>query len=120
MNGLKGPNQVGKDIGFVTSLYPDMRSVAVSPDVYKEDAQQASYNGADDSCKALDKDLVVPDKNELISMYYNSKILGMPGSSYWSANMTNNNNEAWFLYFGAGNLYGGGLSTSLSVRCIKR
>lgn len=31
MNGLRGPNQVGKDIGFVTVLYPNEKVQAVAP-----------------------------------------------------------------------------------------
>ena len=54
MNGLAQPNEVGKDIGFVTVIYPDIESVAYAPDVYKHKAQGATFDNAADICHNLD------------------------------------------------------------------
>ena len=85
MNGLAQPNQVGKDIGFVTMLYPDITTRIVAPDPYKKNAAGSDFNSADASCKALDKDLSIPDRDELLSMYYNATLLGISSGYYWSS-----------------------------------
>ena len=43
-NGLKGPNKVGKDIGFVSVINNDSQAEAVSPFVYKEDSSTGTDN----------------------------------------------------------------------------
>lgn len=119
MNGLARPNEVGKDIGFVTVIYPDEHVVAYAPDVYKENAQSAPFDNAAQSCQNQDKDLSVPNRDELLSMAYNWTLLEIPAGHYWSAS------EAaaalgWYQFFNNGGRYRDVKTTAHPLRCIKR
>jgi prepilin-type N-terminal cleavage/methylation domain-containing protein len=120
MNGLGRPNQVGKDIGFVTVIYPDESSVAYAPNVVKEDAAYSSdFNNAPQACTDQNPDYSVPNRDELLAMYMNMNILGMPSAHYWSASEASPE-LAWRQSF----YYGGrGLNdktTTVNVRCVRR
>ena len=119
MNGLAQPNEVGKDIGFVTVIYPDIQSVAYAPDVYKQNAQGATFDNASQSCQNQDKDLSVPNRDELLSMYYNANLLGIGVASYWTASEATAE-LGWIQIFGSGlrGLYTGGYTGY--VRCVRR
>ncbi|MFR1671711.1 MAG: hypothetical protein ACLSWI_02065, partial [Candidatus Gastranaerophilaceae bacterium] len=118
MNGLARPNEVGKDIGFVTVIYPDEKVVAYAPDVYKIDSERATFDEANNSCQNLDKNLFVPNRDELLAIAFNKLLLGIPSGVYWSSN-DYNAGWAWTQNFG------GWRSTSSkdeakSIRCIQR
>ena len=119
MNGLAQPNQVGKDIGFVTMLYPDITTRIVAPDPYKKNAAGSDFNSADASCKALDKDLSIPDRDELLSMYYNATLLGISSGVYWSSSEASEE-LGWLQSFGNGYRGRGAKSDSTNVRCVRR
>ena len=114
MNGLARPNEVGKDIGFVTVIYPDEQVVAYAPDVYKENAQSTDFYNSAQSCKIQDKDLSAPNRDELLAMYYNGKLLGIMLGHYRSAT------EVWGLSFGDGNRAISSATSVYRLRCIKR
>lgn len=120
MNGLRGPNKVGKDIGFVTILYPDEQTTAVTSDVYKSNAKNASFYKAGASYANLDNELTVPNREELTAIRFNGNVVGFSlGSSwYWSSS----EHSAWlgWLQRGDGLLYGSSKSDVLGVRCIRR
>lgn len=82
MNGLRGPNQVGKDIGFVTVFYPNEKVQAVAPmfigtpdDVYEFGL---TYLEAQQFCAEKGKRL--PNFEEGMSAEFNSSISGFGGS----------------------------------------
>ena len=121
MNGLARPNEVGKDIGFVTVLYPDINVVSVAPEIYKENIDSVDFDNALKSCQNLDNNLSVPDRNELLSMYYNTNILGMQAVSYWSSSEDSTGTGlSWNQYFFNGYRYRTSRSISTSLRCIRR
>ena len=119
MNGLKGPNKVGKDIGFVTIMYPDVRTTAVAPDVHKRNTQNASFYNAGASCAALDKEYTLPNRDELLAMYFNGNLLGITSGYYWSASEASAE-LGWYQYFYNG--YRGRYAKSGvdNVRCVRR
>ena len=119
MNGLARPNEVGKDIGFVTVIYPDEHVVAYAPDVYEKNAANASFDGAAESCQNQDKDLSVPNKDELLSMYYNARLLRIIGGDYWSAS-DSTATLAWSQSFNNGPRLRFSKSYSNLLRCIQR
>ena len=119
MNGLAQPNQVGKDIGFVTMLYPDITVQVVAPDPYKKNASSSDFNRADASCKAQEKDLSVPTRDELLSMYYNAALLGISSGYYWSSSEASEE-LGWLQGFGDGGRDRGAKSDSDVVRCVRR
>ena len=119
MNGLSQPNEVGKDIGFVTVIYPDIKVQAVAPEVYKQNAAGATFDKAAESCQAQGEDLSVPNREELLSMYYNMNLLGIPAGGYWSASEATAE-LGWVQGFGHGGRYRNTKSYGGSVRCVRR
>lgn len=127
INGLDRPNQVGKDIGFVTVIYPDIQSVAVAPDA----AKSLTGNGGGQSymsvlCANYGKTHkgydTVPSKEELLAMYYNSKLLKLVKThSYWSASSAGNG-LGWRQNMGNGRRFKDsvGAVSYTAVHCIRR
>ena len=75
LNGNKGPNTVGKDIGFITALYPsDVKVVAPYPAPRRLDD---TYNQPEavKACTAYDTEYRLPNIDELASMYINKNLL---------------------------------------------
>ncbi len=119
MNGLGQPNEVGKDIGFVTIMYPDVRTTAVAPDVHKRNAQGASFYNAGVSCTTLDKEYTLPNRDELLAMYFNGNLLGITSGYYWSASEASAE-LGWGQGFGNGGRYRNAKSDVGGVRCVRR
>lgn len=136
--GGKAPNQVGKDIGFLTILYPSTPSV-VAPVAYSTDSASApSYSttaGSDaaSACSNLNGDLILPDRESLISMIANQDLIGNLGSTstgstgtsgsstYWSSTVVKPgaSGTAWAIAMdGKGSL--STRSDAKSIRCIKK
>ncbi len=86
LNGNKGPNTVGKDIGFITALYPfDAVLVAPYPSV---NALNGTYFGtaASKACSDYDSEYRLPNADELASMFINRKLLtNSTISTCWSS-----------------------------------
>lgn len=118
MNGLARPNEVGKDIGFVTVIYPDEEVVSYAPNVHIKSAGIANFNNAAAYCQGLGKDLFVPNRDELLAMYYNNNLLKM-SAAYWSANGFNDD-LGWHHSFHNGYRSTHDRTYSDRVRCIRR
>ncbi|MDR1327581.1 MAG: prepilin-type N-terminal cleavage/methylation domain-containing protein [Heliobacteriaceae bacterium] len=119
MNGLGRPNQAGKDIGFVTVIYPDESSVAYAPDVVKENAAESDFYNAPQACTDQNPDYSLPNIDELLSMYMNMNILGMVPNSYWSASGATPS-RGWMQTFYGGYILRYSGSSATYVRCLKR
>ncbi len=123
LNGTKGPNTVGKDIGFMTALYSS-NSVLVMPLPANKDLDSGMYQTmAASSCTSFNNEYRVPNREELYSMFYNKELIGnMMPDYYWSSTLigTSNDIEAFRLSFESGR--GGRSPKTINdyVRCIKR
>ncbi len=126
--GSKSPNQVGKDIGYMSILYPSTPSV-VAPVAYSTDSTAApSYSSeagkdAASSCSALNGDLILPDRESLISMIANKDLIGnlTDAKPYWSSTVVKpgSTGTAWAIKTdGKGTL--ATRDTANSIRCIKK
>lgn len=76
MNGLRGPNQVGKDIGFVTVFYPNETVQAVAPMNETEDSTDTTrikYPEANQFCTEKGKRL--PNFEEGMSIVLNRGVV---------------------------------------------
>ncbi len=86
LNGNKGPNTVGKDIGFMTALYPfDAVLVAPYPAV---NALSGLHYGvsASKACTDYDSEYRLPNADELASMFINRTLLtDSITSTHWSS-----------------------------------
>ncbi len=127
LNGNKGPNAIGKDMGFMTALY-SVDSVVVAPMLFATNytAAAVKYDDAVEFCDALGDDVRLPNIEELSSIMYNTKLFSFSmEESSWSSSAYSpgENGKAWTVNLTAG----GGqwylqtkTQTSASALCIKR
>ncbi len=117
LNGSKGPNTVGKDIGFISALYNTETNI-VAPVPLAADAGSFVQAEANAACTAQDIDSRIPNIDELSAMFYNKSLLGIDSGWYWSGSVYSVS-KAWRQYFETG-MRALNTRDSCSVRCIKR
>lgn len=100
-------------------IYPDINSVAVAFDVHKQDAEEAEFDEADESCKKIDKEYAVPNKDELLAIYMNANLLGESTGWYWSSS-SDAKGLVWYVFFNSGYRYRVPKAGKMSVHCIRR
>ena len=100
LNGNKGPNTVGKDIGFMTAMYPS--DVKVAAPVPAASALSGTYQitpssgvSASAACTQYDSEYKLPNIDELIAMGVNKRLIDgdlsyFPGKNFWSASKVYN------------------------------
>ncbi len=123
LNGIKGPNTVGKDIGAITALYAsDPVVVAPLPIISKDKHFSGTHAEAVSKCKELNDETRIPTKEELASVFYNRRLFGInAGNSTWTGSRTAvGTNRAWLLQMYAGQLWTNSRTYSAGVQCIKR
>ena len=123
LNGNKGPNAVGKDIGFITALYPTDSNV-VAPYALSTNAATSAVKQTEASakCSAQDAESRLPNRDELSAMFYNKELLGIASGHFWSGSVISSGESgtAWAQSFNAGNRLPGSRSGTDDVRCVKR
>ena len=102
LNGSKGPNTVGKDIGYISVLYPtDSYVVAPLPvgvPVDKQYPELISYCREKDNAR-------LPIREELISMFANKNLFDADtfyGNIATATSSENNANMVYYLFSGGG------------------
>ncbi len=119
LNGNKGPNTVGKDIGFITALYSTDSSV-VMPQPALNDAVSSpvSYLNAQSHCVKQDSTLRLPTIDELISMYVNRNLLsiGDEHGHYLSSSVEKGGRWIMAIYVGTTRID----AANGYIRCVKR
>ncbi len=84
LNGNKGPNTVGKDIGFMTAMYPfDVQLYAPYPTPRPLSTTHPAVSAtvsASKACTNYDNEYRLPRADELASMFVNAKLIG--GGNY--------------------------------------
>ncbi len=126
LNGNKGPNTVGKDIGFISVLYPT-DSVVTAPFVQYNNPSLSNVNrnGAGSFCKAAGDEFRLPNVAELTSMFFNVDLLGNIRSAeastggFWASDLYDKNN-GWIINYVSGGIYYRNVDTALNVKCVKR
>ena len=121
MNGKKGPNTIGKDIGTISVFYPvDSRITAAVP--YTSDSGHANFSNAQLLCRSLGEDYRLPTIEELEGIYVNNKFYNLDfrgEKRYWAATKYSEN-SAWTVYMSYGHKRSIDTRYQYSVRCIKR
>ena len=98
LNGKKGPNTMGKDIGFISALYPtDTAVVAPMPSTKNLTGNASQVNGGK-VCKNLGEDYRMPNREELTSMFFNRLLLGSIGGFFWSSTLGTNSSGTTTAY----------------------
>ena len=124
LNGNKGPNTVGKDIGFMTALN-NAGAVVVAPVPHSQDLTSVPTADVTSVCRNVDETMRMPNLDELTSMIINNKLLGLPpmefytasqkfGSVYWSVSTEGNGGV------GLAEIVYPSYTTSHRLRCVKR
>ena len=125
LNGTKGPNTVGKDVGFITVLYPADSSVFM-PMPYTKTAGYATSKNANKLCQTIfGDDARLPNRNELAAVAFNSLLTGeySANDSYWTSTPTGAfNNKGYYVYNIKSGLYRTdyGPDTPIPIICIKK
>ena len=109
LNGNKGPNTFGKDIGVITAFHPVDPIVVAPMPLNKNATNNAGAYGK--SCAKHDSEGRIPNNYELSAMNYNHKIIGLPESLYCAQE------SGWGEYFNSGVR---GKVGCINVRCIER
>ncbi len=129
LNGAEGPNEVGKDVGFITAFY-NRNPVVVAPIPYGVDyssrvpSYSADENAVDASmaCKVQGENLRLPDRDEIASLFVNAPLINLSESTYtfWSGSIisTGSDGLAWTQYFGTGDRNRVKRSETTYVRCV--
>ncbi len=119
LNGNKGPNTVGKDIGFITAIYP-ADSVVVAPVPLTRNLSGGKKQiEAGKACHEMDSESRLPNIEELMAMFYNRDMLGINAGLYWSSTVISPT-VAWHLNFGSADSGPHPRANSFNIRCIKR
>ena len=121
LNGSKGPNTVGKDIGFITALYPT-DPVVVAP-VYISKSVGAwgnYYEKLSSLCKQVDPDSRVPNIEELKSLVYNNPLVRFGEGSNWIWSSTRIDENYVYTMGLDGNIILTNNGNRGDLRCVKR
>ena len=124
LNGNKGPNTVGKDIGFLTALYPSDPKIAMPYPAINP--LSASYNQPDGAkaCSDYDSEYRLPNIDELASMYVNNKLIeysNPTGEAYFWSSTNINSRAAWGAHLGDGRIDDlSRKSQNENIWCVKR
>ncbi len=120
LNGNKGPNTVGKDMGFMTVFYPS-DSVVVAPVPLLTDTAYRPHASIAQACKDMDDNSRAPNLEEAASVFVNKNLMGVVGDAYWTTTYSSTDSTKAYLFA----MYGGWVfpwdrATSRPTRCVKR
>ena len=127
LNGSKGPNTVGKDIGFITALYPS-DSVVVAPMVPARRAGSGedtttplTWERASGYCREQGEDLRMMNREEGMSVFMNNALFGNYNTDYWTSTLLKSS-RPWYVrsYNGSVVPHFDETSGSRSVLCVTR
>ena len=123
LNGTKGPNTVGKDIGFMTA-YNAVDSIIVAPMPLMSDAGDYTGYEAAKVCKSQDNESRLPNLYEAMSLFVNRDLIGnlLTTGVYWTSTLSINGGSATASYgsMGSGHISNTYRDQGHNVRCIKR
>ena len=85
LNGEKGPNTVGKDVGFITAMYPTDPTVVAPIPALTGASNAVSQIDAGKACQENDPETRIPSREELYSLIYNIKFSGLSSGWKWSS-----------------------------------
>lgn len=121
LNGNKGPNQFGKDIGYITALYPS-DSVVVAPIPLSKKAGGSTQLGASKKCYNQDPESRVPNREELFAMFYNRIFINWGEATIVWSSSNISATTAWGVYLTSGDArkLERSRSSSCDAWCIKR
>ena len=123
LNGTKGPNTFGKDIGIISVFYPT-DSVVVAPMPFLRGGDlEVNWSEANSSCKNIDSEYRAPNLEEMMALQYNHNVSNLANTRYWTNSREGEN--AWQVTYTNKGMLSPVDSTVegsevFSVRCVKR
>jgi len=120
LNGSKGPNTVGKDVGFISVLGP-VDSIIVAPMPLTSNASGKALSGSvQATCKAQDSESRLPNRDEASAIFYNKYLVGIEQGDYWTSSVLSGGG-VWYQAMGTGNRSPmDEPSYTAYIRCVKR
>ncbi len=122
LNGSKGPNTMGKDIGFISVLYSSDSAVVAPMPLTKDAPNAGDVSKVGAICRKFDSESRAPNIDELSAMFYNklfldlaSNVIYPPSNTFLQGDPT----RIWVQNFSSGYRYPSGTLDS-GTRCIKR
>ena len=125
LNGNKGPNTVGKDIGFMTLMYPSDPKITApvpAPSALSGTYAMTGDNNATRACTTYDSEYRLPNLEELYSLFVNKNLLSSSISAYFytSTSVTLGNDvKRLAIRFSSGEV-DDFLTSAFNVWCVKR
>ncbi len=118
LNGNKGPNTVGKDIGFMSALYAADPQIAAPVVLPNAPSGALKYTEAQRYCRSIDAESRIPNAEELISMFYNVNFIDQKFTQNILSSRKNSAGKFWILSFHAGDFFTE--NNASNVKCVKR
>ena len=123
LNGKKGPNTFGKDMGFMSVTYPTDPVVSM-PIPYIKRFGSANFDTAVQNCRSIDGgEYRLPTKEEAAAMVASAKLFTATSGTFWTSTTTLDNGvlKIWIQGFGGDiNPVNKNSNTSSQGICIKR
>lgn len=126
LNGTKGPNTFGKDVGIVT-VFNATDSIVVAPmpssvtNAKFENAESMVWNNASKACTQQDLESRLPNIDEASAMLINKKLINLNGYAYWTSTiLASDTSQVWQIRPTNGIRTTEFKTQSRTVRCIKR
>ncbi|MCM1009446.1 MAG: prepilin-type N-terminal cleavage/methylation domain-containing protein [Fusobacterium sp.] len=122
LNGSKGPNTVGKDIGVITALYSS-DSMVVAPMPIVQGLKSAKHSAASALCREIDSESRMPTREEAASLFFNRILFAtdaFEGSIWTGSRISSDTERAWLIELYGGTMWDQPLSETKGVQCVKR
>ncbi len=122
LNGTKGPNTFGKDIGFMTAFY-SIDPILVAPMPTRQvDTNSGAYNTAVSFCRDLDDGGRIPSMEEMAALEFNNKLFAHTnyGTCYWTNKLEKDNKAYYFNKSGYPVSILRTNTATVFTRCVKR
>ena len=125
LNGNKGPNTMGKDMGVMSVFYPS-DSIVVAPVIYTNTFTSVNQQQANQKCRELDDDARLPSLEEFMAISINYPLLGIGSTEsdyhYWTSKISpTDSSEGYVVHASLGRVYSWHARTRAhSAMCIHR
>jgi len=119
LNGNKGPNTFGKDIGFITVLYPSDSNVVSALPINNKSISAEIYAETKEICLKQDTESRLPTRDEMIGIFYNRKLVALHTVGYWTGSLVTSV-KSWEFDTANGLIHPDDNSGGSNVLCVKR
>ena len=106
LNGTKGPNTVGKDIGYITAFYSYDPSVVAPMPSTEYNNEVLSFEEATSYCHGLGEQYRIPNKDETSAIFINRRLSLPEDDTYhrWTSTLSTSNSitDTWIQHFSTG------------------